>query len=257
MASARSAAGPRLPAREKEALRRRQKPEAKRDEKERDRVFGEKRDARDRAGSEQPARLFVLFGFDDAEPDREPGERLQRIRREQHAEDLQRAAAENRQPGEPAGVEPASEQARRMRRERHGRREGERRDEPQAAQRVKGRVRSPGDQRRQRRLIGVAPREMATADDEIELVAEITVSPVHPEVKGERRQPEHEFRTVEKLAQTGHRTLHIAILARIEPPRFDLRHFSLSPLDPLGATAQPRRVPPAHALNRQEGCPIP
>ncbi len=197
--------GPRLPAREQAALGRRQKSRGERDEVERDRVFGEKGDARDHAGGQPPARLVVLLGLDDAERDREPGERLQPIRREQYAEDLQRAAAENREPREPAGVEAAAEQARRMRGERDRRRAGDRRDEPQAAQRVERFVRGPGDERRQRRLVGVAPGRMATADDEIELVAEIAVRAVDPEMQRERREPEDELGPVyeEKPAPHG------------------------------------------------------
>ena len=36
-------------------------------------------------------------------------------------------------------------------------------------------VRPGGDQRHQRRLVGIPPRRMAPADDEIEFVAEIAV----------------------------------------------------------------------------------
>ena len=53
------------------------KPRGERDEVERDRVFGEKGDARDHARGQPPARLVVLLGLDDADCDREPGERLQ------------------------------------------------------------------------------------------------------------------------------------------------------------------------------------
>ena len=86
--------GPRLPAREQAPLGRREQSRGERDEVERDRVFGEKSDARDCASGQLPARLVVLLGLDDADGDREPGERLRPIRREQYAEDLQRAAAE-------------------------------------------------------------------------------------------------------------------------------------------------------------------
>jgi hypothetical protein len=84
-----------------------------------------------------------------------------------------------------------------MRGQRHRRGAGDRRDEPQAAQRMKGSIRGPGDQRNQRRLVGVAEGRMAAAGDVIKFVAEIAVGAVDPEVQRECQEPQNEFRAVD------------------------------------------------------------
>ena len=91
-----------------------------------------------------------------------------------------------------------------MRGQRHGRGAGERRDEPQAAQRMKGRVRGPGDQRDQRRLVGVAEGRMPAADDVIELVTKISVRAVDPKVQRERQEPKDEFGAVDNGKPAAH-----------------------------------------------------
>ena len=115
------------------------------------------------------------FGPDDAHGDREPRQRLKSVGLNDDAPKGQRAAGEDDQAGEPAGVEAPAQHLSRRRGQRIRRRRGERWNEPEAPERMKRGVRPGGDQRHQRRLVGVSPCRMAPADDEIEFIAEIAV----------------------------------------------------------------------------------
>src|SRR5271166_1071356 len=90
MASAIRIAAPWLPAGKQAALGRRQQAEGDRGEVKDDCVLGEEGEAGDGAGREQPAR--ALFGLDDAHRNSQPGRRLERVRYQENAEELQRAA---------------------------------------------------------------------------------------------------------------------------------------------------------------------
>jgi hypothetical protein len=100
---------------------------------------------------------------------------LQSVGLNDDAPKRQRAAGEDDQAGEPTGVEAPAQHLSRRRGERDGCRRRERWNEPEAPERMKRGVRPGGDERDQRRLIGISPRRMAPADDEIEFVAEIAV----------------------------------------------------------------------------------
>src|SRR5271166_2657025 len=90
MASAIRIAAPWLPAGKQAALGRRQQAEGDRGEVKDDCVLGDEGEAGDGAGREQPAR--ALFGLDDAHRNSQPGRRLERVRYQENAEELQRAA---------------------------------------------------------------------------------------------------------------------------------------------------------------------
>ena len=134
--------GPWLPAGKQAGLGRRQQPECDRGEVKGDRVFVEEGDTGDNAGRQPPARR--LFGLDDAHRNDKPSQRLERVRYQQNAEELQRAARQNGGPGKPTGVEAAANEARCVHRQRDRCRRRKRRNEPKAAQAVKPGVRRPG-----------------------------------------------------------------------------------------------------------------
>ena len=151
------------------------RPSAKRDQIGRDGVFGEKRDAADRPGRQPPARVVVLFGLDDADGDREPRQRLQRVGRRRRRPERQRAAGEHGEAREPAGVKPPPSRRAADAVSATVAAQASAGTSRETAQRVECSVRGRGDQRHQRRLVGIAPGRMASADDEIELVAEIAI----------------------------------------------------------------------------------
>ena len=57
--------------------------------------------------------------------------------------------------------------------------------------------------RNQGRHIGIAPGRMASAGNVVELVAKIAIRTIDPKVQDQRREPENEFGTIDKLELPG------------------------------------------------------